>query len=349
MNWELYNESLTVQGETRRDRVIAQTQRIINRRTVNSPAYKRVMIDGVSQNVVITSSTEFYHKKINALPNEQIYAGGIVEWNNKHFIITGTDVEDEIYQRGEMYQCNVYLKWQNEKGKIIGRYGYSEDLSQFATGIVESKVMMNIEQVFRIQFPVDEETIKLRRDKRFLMDIVSDEPNAYVLTNRNVINANYSPTDISYDEDEEAPEFDGRNKILMLTLSQTQLSEKDNCHLMIADYVEPSMIGEQAVTNGTCSIIYTGQPTIKVGGSNKKFSVEFTDSDGNSLNLSPVWSVTALPKFENKFTITQEENWIKIKADNDLNMIGSQILLKVSDSEGDYEAELYVKVVSLYG
>ena len=155
MDWTLYNASLTVKGDTRRDRAIFETKRSIKKRSVRSPAYKTVLIDGEEQDVVITSSTEKYHKKINALPDESIHMGSIVEWNNSHFLITDTDVEDEIYQSGDMYRCNVYLKWQNEKGEIVGRYGYSEDISQFASGEVESKVMISIEQVFVIKFPCD--------------------------------------------------------------------------------------------------------------------------------------------------------------------------------------------------
>lgn len=58
MNWSLYNQSLTVKGDTRRDRAIFETQRSMNKRIPRSPGYKNVLIDGEQQNVVITSSTE---------------------------------------------------------------------------------------------------------------------------------------------------------------------------------------------------------------------------------------------------------------------------------------------------
>ena len=344
MDWTLYNASLTVKGDTRRDRAIFETKRSIKKRSVRSPAYKTVLIDGEEQDVVITSSTEKYHKKINALPDESIHMGSIVEWNNSHFLITDTDVEDEIYQSGDMYRCNVYLKWQNEKGEIVGRYGYSEDISQFASGEVESKVMISIEQVFVIKFPCDSETIKLRRDRRFLMDIVTDEPNAYILTGRNVISGNWTAGDIS------SKEFDGTDKVLILTFTQTQLSEKDNCELMIADYFDPSTLGEQTVTQGSCSISYKGQPEVKVGGSYKTFTAQFFDSNGNEIFDTPVWTlITIKPEYDDKFKTVTDGNKIKIKADNILDMIGDQILLTASTSDGSISGQIYVKVVSLYG
>ena len=344
MKWDLYHDALTVKGETRRDRAIFETQRSIMKRTPRSPAYKDVLIDGEPQNVVITSSTEKYHKKINALPGERIYAGSIVEWNNSHFIITDTDVEDEVYQSGEMYRCNVYLKWQNETGEIVGRYGYSEDISQFASGIIDAKVMMGIETTYVIKFPCDSETIKLKRDKRFLLDIVTDEPNAYILTKRNVISGNWTAGEIGDEE------FDGKDKVLALTLSQTQLSDKDNCELMIADYVDPSEIGDQSVTEGQCSIVYSGEPQVKVGGSYKTFTATFTDADGNVIDVEPTWTLTTLkPEYDGNFKTIITENKIKIKADNVLAMIGDQLLLEVSDPTGTMTAQIYVKVVSLYG
>lgn len=344
MDWSLYDSLLTVKGETRRDRAIFETKRSISKRAVRSPSYKDVLVDGEPQKLVITSSTEKYHKKINALPDEKIYMGSIVEWNNSHFIITDTDVEDEVYQSGDMYRCNVYLKWQNEKGEIVGRYGFSEDISQFASGEIEAKVMMGIEQIFVIKFPCDEETIKLRRDKRFLMDIVTDEPNAYILTGRNVISGNWTAGDIT------DKEFDGRDKILTLTFSQTQLSEKDNCELMIADYVDPSSIGEQIVSQGNCNISYRGEPEIKVGGSYKTFTATFTDSNGAETAEIPTWKITTIkPEYDKYFKTITSGNTIKIKSDNILAMIGDQILLEASNGDGSIVSKLVIKVVSLYG
>lgn len=343
MNWDLYNAQLTVKGSTRRERSIFETQRSINKRIVDSVAYKDVIIDGIPQQLSIVSGSKKCHKKIAAMPNECIYAGSIVEWNNAHFLITETDVEDEIYQSGDMYRCNVYLKWQNEKGEVITRYGYSSNSGRSAAGITDRDEMMELNQVFVVDLPCDEETVKIRRDKRFLIDVITDEPNAYIVTGRNVITGNWTVDDLSN------AEFDKRDKVLTLFLSQTQLSEKDNCELMIADYFDPEESVLPPTPVGSCSITYSGEPVVKAGGSNKKFSAEFKDASGNVVNITPAWSVTTLPEYEKNVTVTTEGNWIKLRIKNDLDMIGSQILLQVTDGEGLYQSELYVKVVSLYG
>ena len=147
MDWDQYSRFLNVKGETRQERAIYETKQSIQKRAVRSPAYKTVLIDGTSQNVVITAGSELFVKKINAMPEEHIYTGSVVQWNNRHWIITMTDCEDSIYQRGMMYACNVCLKWQNTSGQIISRYGYTEDLAQFTSGTVASRVMDSIQTV----------------------------------------------------------------------------------------------------------------------------------------------------------------------------------------------------------
>lgn len=339
MDWTTYQDLLDIQGNTRRDRVICQTKRILRNRLINSPSYKNVLIDGVEQNVVITSSTEMYHKKINALPDEHIYTGSIVEWNKRHFIITNTDTEDEVYQRGEMYECNVYLRWQNEKGEIVARYGYSEDISKFAAGVVNAALQMGIQQTYTIQFPLDEETIKIRRDKRFLIDITHDKPSAYVVTNRNVTNGNDSVTPAIYDD----PEFDFKDKLLYLTLSQTQLGDKDNTELMIADYFVP----DAPITANSCEIV--GKPTVKVGGSSRRFEAKFYGSDGEEIALTPVWTLVNTAENEGKFTLTVEDGYAYVSVVNKLNMLGEQCELILRDSGNTCEDTVFVKAVSMYG
>lgn len=342
INWDLYNSALTSHGETRRDRVIYETKRSIEKRSRRSPAYKTVLIDGEEQQVVITAGagSNLYEKKINALPNEHIYAGSIVEWNNRYWLILYSDCEDEIYQRGLMYQCNICLKWQNENGDILVRYGYSEDITEYATGVVNNKLLDSIELSFKINLPMDEETVKLRRGKRFLFDVITDEPNAYILTNRNVNTMNFIPVNIDKEY-----EFDGRDRVLQLTLSQTQLSEKDNTELMIADYFE----AEPEPVKTYCNIVYRGKNEIKLGGNFKTFSAEFYDNNGQLIDLEPVWRVVATEEAEKKIIVEQSGSSIKIKAPDDAALLNTQIKIELYDKDGKYNENLYVKVVSLYG
>ena len=348
MDWDLYNSLLTVKGDTRRERAIFETKNSIKKRAVRSPAYKQVLIDGEERNLIVTASTELFYKKISTMPDEHIYCGQTVLWNNTYWLITHTDTEDEVYQRGLMYKCNVCLKWQDEAGKIHVKYGYSEDVSQFAAGVVEAKILNSLQFVLKIKIPLDKDTVKIRRDKRFLIDVVTDEPNAYIVTQRNVITENFHPQDIR-----EGYEFDGKDKILFLTLSQTQLSEKDNTQLMIADYFKPK--DDIDTPDGSiieCSITYKNEPKVKAGGGYKTFNAVFKDTDGNIIkNIKPIWSVKVIPEFEKYFDIIVDNNDVlKIKAEDTTDIVGSYIEISLKDKEEKYNSSLKVKVVNLiYG
>lgn len=342
IHWDAYSSYLTVHGETKRDRAIYETQRSISKRATRSVACKTVLIDGVEQTVVITAGSELCYKKINALPNERIYAGSTVIWNHHPWLITDTDCEDEIYQRGTMSRCNVCLRWQREDGTITSRWGFSENLSLFNAGSVFAKVMDGIQQIYKVHLPVDSDTIKLRRDKRFLIDIVHDEPNAYVVTNRDVITYDTAIYEVDGNE-----EFSGKGKILTLTLSQTQLSQRDNTALMIADYRDTENSGEPVV--GNVVIQHKGEATVKIGGSAKKFTAFFTDADGNVLSLQPSWNVIVPPEFEGIPIITELDGALSIKIPDAQAMLNSYIKIVVTDATKSYQSELIVKVVSIYG
>ncbi|MCM1315244.1 MAG: hypothetical protein NC244_07755 [Alistipes senegalensis] len=342
IKWNVCNSYLTSHGETRRDREIYETQQSIIKRSKDSPAYKTVLIDGKEQQVVITSASNLYEKKINALPNEHIYAGSTVEWNGRYWLIQYTDCEDEVYQRGFMQQCNICLKWQNSEGDIIVRYGYSEDITEYVNGVVFNKILDSLQLSFKINLPIDKETVKLRRGKRFLLDVVTDEPNAYILTNRNTNTLNFLPKDINGET-----EFDGRDKIMQITITQTQLSERDNRELMIADYFDSEADTPPAV--GNCKITYKGKNEIKLGGSFKTFSAQFFDINGNEVSIVPKWTVTSTEEAEKKLVIDYSENELRIKAPDYAELMNIPIKIELSDEKNEYYSEIYTKVVSLYG
>jgi hypothetical protein len=348
IQWDLYSNLIHADGKTQRERTIQRSKRDIAKMVQHSPAYKEVLVDGNPQKVaIISSSTELDTKKITSMPNETINIGSIVEWNNEHWIVYDNDCEDVIYQRGMMYRCNVYLKWQNEKGEIIGRYGYISDSTKQAVGLKTSgEVMYQLEQRYKGYFPLDSETIKIRRDKRFLIDIDSFNPDAYIVTNRNVMNYNFNTKDI-----DENYELNTKDHLIIFMFTQTQRNEKrDNFDLMVADYDEALGKENSNYPSNTVhsEISYDGDATIKCGGSAKKFVGYIIDESGNQLDTSVKWKLITLDGEEKYFNYAVVDNTINISVEFNEKLIGTQFKLVLSDENGDYKSEVYVKVVSLY-
>lgn len=352
MSFELYKKFLTVDGDTQRDITINRTKRELNIALPRTLAYKEVLVDGKPQKVaIISSSTELDTKKITSMPNETINIGSIVEWSNEHWIVYDNDCEDTLYQRGMMYRCNVYLKWQNEKGEIIGRYGYISDSSKQGEGLTHGSNVMNlISQYYKGYFPLDKETYKIRRDKRFLIDIDNDFPDAYKVTNRKTMPYNFNVMDIDKDY-----ELNTKDHLIIFMFSQCENSERDNFEIMVADYIDPNeIIDNTKSTPNDYKIIFKNKPTIKSGGSFKKFSIGVYNANGELIDV-PVddvsWNVTFMENQEDCFEVVKSDDnkSVSIKAEYNDDLINSQVLLSLFDSNNNKLDELYVKVVDIYG
>lgn len=335
MDYTAYESLLYVNGTSKRERLISNAKQNELGKYQDCLSYKQVLVDGVPQTLEIISSTERFHKKISALPDEPLYAGSIIEWNDQYFLITETDTENEIHRRGDAYRCNIYLKWQNSKGEIVDCFGYSENISRFNSGVDGNKILAVAELTITVQIPCNEETIKLKRDKRFLIDLDYDSPEAFKLTGRNVITGNARPIDCKNKV------FDGRDKTITLTLTLSEKSDRDNKELMIADYVPP----KETIETDSYYISANKDLNLRVGGAWKTYSL--LDSDGESLKTPTVWSVTTTPENEKYIKYEIENNNIKIKVSENQKIIGSQIRLDAVN--GSVSRTAYIRLVSLIG
>ena len=144
-----------------------------------------------------------------------------------------------MYIRGKITQCNYFLKWQNEKNEIVGRWAVIETVTRYNNGVFEGKFIDNIQSTISAMIGCDDETMKLKRDFRFLADIYSEEPYAFKITQRDVLSKYY-----------------GDSGLITWALTQEGFnSETDNTELMIADYRKPA---EESTITGA-DIIYIGR------------------------------------------------------------------------------------------
>ena len=155
-----------------------------------------VTINGVEQLVLITRDKgDEQIKKIKSLPDERFDLGDIVNWNGTNYIIYKMDADRRIQSKGRMYECNLKLRWKNRSGEIIERVGKAEDATKYGEG-TEGTFRIRIgEFQLKIIVRLDEETVLIRRDDRFIIDaddfidtMTDNEilPNVYRVTRRNV-------------------------------------------------------------------------------------------------------------------------------------------------------------------
>lgn len=292
-----------------------------------------VLLNGKPFKLMIIKDTDgnTYKKKIKSPHDHKFNIGDYVTWNNQTWLITLLDSDDKTWNRGYMYQCTILLRWQNERGEIIERYGYSEDFTKYSTGTTGNSTMTLGDYQYGITLPVDEETKIMKRDKRFPIDFEGiDPPDVYKLTNRKILLTDNQSF--------------GRGGILTWTLSYSEFNPDTDKKITLSNGTQAwicdynSSISEIYQDNISISpktsfkISHKGSSSIVAGGNSKKFYV--TDLDGNLLDTPYVaWNVTTLPGQEEYISYEiSDDNSIKIKSVYDVSVIGSEILLTASIS-----------------
>lgn len=155
-----------------------------------------VTINGEDRLVLITRDKgDEQIKKIKSLPDERFDLGDIVNWNGTNYIIYKMDADRRIQSKGRMYECNLKLRWKNKNGEVIERVGKGEDATKYGEG-TEGTFRLRIgEFQLKILIRLDEETVLIRRDDRFMIDaddffgvMAENEvlPNVYKVSRRNV-------------------------------------------------------------------------------------------------------------------------------------------------------------------
>lgn len=291
-----------------------------------------VLLNGEPFKLMIIKDTDgnTYKKKIKSPHNQKFNLGDYVEWNGQIWIVTLIDSDDKTWNRGYMYQCTILLRWKNEKGEIVERWGYSEDFTKYSRGTKDNSTLTLGDYQYGLTLPVDDETKIVKRDKRFPIDIEGVEPpDVYKLTNRKILLSGSDNRSF------------GRGGILIWTLSFSEFNPatdkkitlQNGTQVWICDYASstslPSSDDLPIVQTSSYKISHKGAATITAGGNYKKFYA--TDMEGNPMNDYVSWNVTILPEYR-KYILYERtsDNGIKIKALSEPGIIGSIILLSAS-------------------
>lgn len=167
-----------------------------------------VTINGEPHLVLITRDKgDEQIKKIKSLPDDWFDLGDIVNWNGTNYIIYKMDADRRIQSKGRMYECNMKLRWRNVDGEIIERVGKGEDATKYGEG-TEGTFRLRIgEFQLKILIRLDEETVLIRRDDRFMidaedfLDVMKRNdviPNVFKVSRRNVTTGTFSQDGIQH-------------------------------------------------------------------------------------------------------------------------------------------------------
>lgn len=317
-----YQARVNQRGTTDRERTLYYEKQHLKSLAVNSLSCKDCLVNGVPQKLVIDDGTLPYYKDVKSLPDEYFNAGDYVEWADAMWLMVSCDWDKEVYTYGKMQQCNYVLKWQNTDAEIIERWSVVLSASKYNNGEKYNNVIVVGSNQLMVYLPIDEETLKLRSDKRLMVDFNTESPKCYDITRVDTVTMGYDGT--------AEPRYDGKGCIL-LVLTETEINpDVDRVDLMLCDYINPNDIPHPSPIN----ITYSGLPQLRIGG-RKTFTAE-TENE-------VVFSLVNSALLDGKLTMEQTGNKCVVKCANDSALVGATF--KVVVAGGGQQSELLVDVI----
>ena len=244
-----------------RDIHINNTKAVINQLFLNNPSAKRVRFNDSTEEKwvwIVEDTKNSTSKRIIMPPDESLKPGWIVYWNDEIWLCMQADKSNkEIYESGYIEKCNAELKWVDDEG-IIQSFPcvfYFNTRSNF--GVEEDRIMTLPDGRRQVAVQLNEHTIKIKRDQRFLFN---GQP--------------FKVIDYDSISDE---------GIFNISLESTQLSSDDNLELGIANYY--SKLGNYTIT------ILNGNPLSIQNGTTIQLQAE-VKNNGQIVSMPIIWSVS---------------------------------------------------------
>ena len=325
-SFDSYKARVNQRGDTERERTLYYEKEYLKALAVNSLSCKDCQVNGVDQKLVIDDGTLPYYKEVKSLPDEYFNAGDYITWADCKWLVVSCDWDKEVYTYGKAQQCNYLLKWQDETATTIERWSVVLSASKYNNGEKYNNIIVVGSNQLMVYLPNDADCLKLKANKRLMVDFDTSEPRCYDITRVDTVT-------MSYDGVAE-PVYDGKGCILLI-LTETEFNpDVDRADLMLCDYVNPN----SRPTPTTPLITYSGypetKPEIRIGG-RKTFTVETETAVTFALIYSDQW--------EGKLTYTQNGNKCVVKCANDSAMVGASFKLDVMGN--NIATELLINII----
>lgn len=234
-----------------------------------------VQSQGIVQSETPDAYTQGYKRQLLTRIGE-IADYKYIKYDGFIWLIMTEPTDNCIYDKCVLHQCNYVLKWQTPTKQIVYYPTCIENASQYNTGEEGDKTITLGYNQLMSYLSMDEISVLINRDLRLFVDYNTVNPLPYKVTRPDTVAYSYA-----------------RKRVMCLVLTEDQYDPNtDSIEHWLCDYFPTS--------TETITIIYSGNPTIRIGGT-KTLKVE---SD-----MPVVWSVES----EIGATITPNGKSVKIK------------------------------------
>lgn len=330
MKYDLYRNQLGVHGLEKSERDVNHYKDRILRKVHESPSCKKVLLNGIEAEVVITSTTDVNEKHVKALPYEEFFAGDMIYWKDLYWLIMDVDDDDTVNCKGTMRRCSVSLRWQDSEGNIYETpcvLGSSSGTLSDGN-LTDGRLMTVGARKKVLMIPFSEKCRSLLRDKRIMLVDNNDDITVFKIVEIDTLTYVYNG-----------------HGYIAVTIEEDVLNvEKDNLRLYICDYIERENPNIPPIFQDPETEIVTYDSSILLGYSlGTTLTAIFTPE---SEDLVPVWTVNCNDM--DKVIVKDEGYSINIYV-SDKSMLGEFISVTLSEESGKYPSNtVELEVVSIY-
>lgn len=213
---------------------------------------------------------------------------------NEYYICCESFKKSRMFYKCSLVRCNYWMKWQNKDTKKIYEYPvFDINSTQYNSGESGDKTITLGSSQHLITVTADENTMALDHNIRMFWDRDTGSHTVFKITQNDTTAMNYD------------------KGICKVTITEDQYNpDTDSIENWLCDYKEAPPESDTSVT-----ITYTGNPTIRVGGT-KTLRVE-TDSQVD-------WSVEG----DLGITLTPNNNSVTVRCPNDYNLVDKSFVVK---------------------
>ncbi|MDD6837358.1 MAG: hypothetical protein PUF04_09440 [bacterium] len=323
--------------QSERDAIRAETQaRIADdfSHSINyDPHLKR---NGVLQPMIVTTTESTYKYRVLARPGDDLCVGDLLEFSNRHWIVTEINSVDLMNFEGIAWECNNLFVLQKFDGTIYKRWGVL-DSGVYSTTQRSTEQLSVPDKQYKIYLPLDEDTETIYIDQRVATERMYNrhgEPIlvVYRITARDSVSSSYG---------------NGGHLLVLAARSDLFNAATDDYDLGICDYKQPPLTPPSEAVGATlCEIV--GKSIIRLGFGPRTYRAIFRDSDGNEESFAtPEWSIYHSTGRDDMVMWSVDNGILTVEVQNDPELIGTYLALSVTDNEHYRTTEMKVEVTAV--
>lgn len=331
--WELQKEILgsDIQSDSESAKQLAQSS-LMDIET-NSPALQsNATRNGVKQ-PILAVRWKTKECKVTARLGDELYAGDILDLFNEKFLVMETYIDECEILRGKAYLCNHLFRFQNGKdATIIERYGVIDDGSYSSK---DDKQIPTEVGSYKVYMPLDSDTDKIFKGKRFAIGVGYDKELKQTLT---VVKVNWI--------DKKSNNLgDGSHLLAMRTERDEYQEGNDSITQSICNFIETDNGEEPVIPTTKPRCIISGADGLRTGTS-REYSVTVEGDNGDAIDIADkafAWACSASETVTH--SISEDTKRLTVNVPKSASLSGETISLSVVDIDEEYETG--VKVVEV--